>query len=648
MKRVMKNVFGTICFAVFCAGATAKPFVESVTTGENGSDTFVREFYPDKAVDLDEISGLTLRSRNVPGSFRHQIPVLRFDLRSISAETVKYALLKLYVKRPSLSSFSVDVYGVIDGTAGDGTGPVDQLDYDSADWFLKRNGRLDRDLDPEKTALLGTIEYKSGVQGEMALRAGQALADFLNADSNGFVTLVLEAQQAGEDEDFFVEFVSGADAVYGDFFRPTLEFSAERAELNVGEKFNVKLIERIDSETGNKVVQLTSLPGFNQGFYYHKNPIVPDSNWVVYRHIDVVEASQRTGKEYQYFKVNVKSGETVALSKRGSADAADLHGEWLYHTTMVDDETWLVRRNVNSFKLERLYRLEWPVAGHVSVNADGSQVLVMMEDPESLEARKGLWDESRRRRLVAVNTEDRSVKELLTVDVWVAHTQCSPVDPDLYTIIDQRERFRTMEPGSGENSHLQRLCIGHISKGVWGPLSSDDPFLNGFGNFAHPWWGADGCLWSDGLWNPKGLLAFKPGPVPEGKNPVRWPIESYEWYPGDKTTWQHHHNRTAYADWFVGDGAYPEAHTGRGSPFIQLFHAAAGNDKAVFYRLCRNYWNSPVRVAGYRGPNSHMLSDGSGVVFQDLIDFEHRSLRPLNLFMVVVPEELCEKMRDSE
>jgi hypothetical protein len=328
---------------------------------------------------------------------------------------------------------------------------------------------------------------------------------------------------------------------------------------------------------------------------------------------------------------------------------ADLFGRFLYYYEQdVDESSYtLTRTNIDTHEAEAIFTTDWNPAGSVTMNADGRYALLLLENPETAANRQGLWDENRDRKLLAFDVTDRTHPTIFREHVWYAHVMASPEDPDLFLFIDQRAKYRNPKEEADGFSHLPRICIGSISKAAWGPLTTNNAFVKSFGNFPHPWWGSDGKVWSDALWNPEnamGLFSFVPGAAPDGPYPASWPLKAFDYYPISMDQWQHHHNRTEAKGWFIGDGAWPSAHGGRGSPYIHLFKPDRSISEISYYRVAKNFWNSSVRIAGYRGPNAQMRPDSSGIVYQDLIDLENYSMRILNVFLVTLPDDIKNKV----
>ena len=169
---------------------------------------------------------LELRSRNVAGTERHAIAFFRFDLTGV-AESINAATLRFWIASSQVSSaaFAIDVYGVVDGVVGENDWSASSLSYNNAPGLDAADSpNIDRDHKAGSVVYLGKISYPGGgYSGGLSL-AGQALLDFLNADSNHRVTLMLEPQVATTGQDFFlhVRTAEGVGSDTGDF-APTLD-----------------------------------------------------------------------------------------------------------------------------------------------------------------------------------------------------------------------------------------------------------------------------------------------------------------------------------------------------------------------------------------------------------------------------------------
>jgi rhamnogalacturonan endolyase len=197
----------------------------SLTTGiGTGADEDIQEKAP-----ADTGGGrafLELRSGNISGSERHLTDFFRFDFTGVSGP-INAASLKFWIasSRVDADSFAIDVYGVVDGVAGENDWTASALSYNNAPGLAAADyPNIDRDLAAGEFVYLGAVTYAGGNKSGGLTFSNQALLDFINADTNHAVTLFLEPQVAASGQDFFVHVRAfegvGSDA--GDF-APTLE-----------------------------------------------------------------------------------------------------------------------------------------------------------------------------------------------------------------------------------------------------------------------------------------------------------------------------------------------------------------------------------------------------------------------------------------
>jgi hypothetical protein len=225
----MTALASLIVGSAFTQQAAGAPI--SLTTASDGADAFTREFSPDGTAEgLDKI---TLRSRNVGGSLRHIQPAFRFDLSSID-KTLDDASFRLDVRSADENdSFDIDVFGVTDGTASDTSWDPQSLTYNNASWLDAPDADVTtRELNADTTAL-GTISYSANTTGELSLNNSNLL-NYLNNDSNDVVTLLLEAQIANADQDFYVEFNSAEANVGPNEIVPTLDVTPVPEPASLG------------------------------------------------------------------------------------------------------------------------------------------------------------------------------------------------------------------------------------------------------------------------------------------------------------------------------------------------------------------------------------------------------------------------------
>jgi ferric-dicitrate binding protein FerR (iron transport regulator) len=159
-----------------------------------GKDAYIQPIYPS-----EHSSDILLLVKNsvTKSSGYYRKAYLGLDLTSIAGMKVVDAQLNLTFA-PTGMGFASEVpdatfivYGLTDET-------LDDWDERTIRW---NNAPANRpggaDVDPDKVVRLGTFEMAQGmVQGTRGI-AGQALADFLNRDTNGMATLIVVRETPG-------------------------------------------------------------------------------------------------------------------------------------------------------------------------------------------------------------------------------------------------------------------------------------------------------------------------------------------------------------------------------------------------------------------------------------------------------------------
>jgi len=190
-----------VCFLAFAICVPANATLITVTPADgNGVDDDVIENNANNNSGTGR-TFLELRSRDVTSTTRHRVPFLRFDISVIpSGETVSGATLSWFHEAGG-SGFDVDVFGVVDGVTGEGNWTASGLTYNSAPGFSTANyPNPDRNHTAGETTFLGSVSV-TGSGSHSLSSAG--LRSFLNADTNGVATFILEAQEAASGQDFY-------------------------------------------------------------------------------------------------------------------------------------------------------------------------------------------------------------------------------------------------------------------------------------------------------------------------------------------------------------------------------------------------------------------------------------------------------------
>lgn len=190
----------------------------SLNTRDHGADTTISEDNPAAGADLNV---LELHSYLSP--FRHRVTALRFDTSSVVG-TVTGATLSLEVTQASPRTFSIDLYGLVDGTPGETAWGETTVSYNTMPGLAGANGNVDRDHAAGTLTFLGSYQYTANYTGSIGFTSLE-LADFLNANSNNSVTFLLEAQVSAGNQ-HYIQIRSNRNSIIGSQFYPTLEITA--------------------------------------------------------------------------------------------------------------------------------------------------------------------------------------------------------------------------------------------------------------------------------------------------------------------------------------------------------------------------------------------------------------------------------------
>lgn len=193
----------SVCFAIVCLsvlGLVAQAEVIRTTAFKQGADTFIGND-GNKHHDQNFGGGGTMDIRNYPPNTRAHMGYIRFDI-SGAVGNMSGTLLQFYITQGGASR-TWNVYGLIDNAVDDAWGEM-TVTYDTAPGFLPTdpvdNGTYV--IDTTKMTLLGTLAVTSATGLFTSNPATLDLAPFLNADTNGLVTLALVA--TGSDRQYYV------------------------------------------------------------------------------------------------------------------------------------------------------------------------------------------------------------------------------------------------------------------------------------------------------------------------------------------------------------------------------------------------------------------------------------------------------------
>jgi hypothetical protein len=189
-----------------------------LTTREGGADDTLMEISPD-APFTAPLQILQLRSFNTVDKQRHEVVALRFAIKKALAmeEPVSEAALSLYVLDTPRQErvFKIDVFGLKDKIGKNGVLESDwkeaRVTYNTMPGLTGADGNLlSRDHAEDKMVWLGSMKYGgAGAQpGCISMESTPEFVSFLNADTDGSITLVLEAEVAPLNRDHYLYFRS--------------------------------------------------------------------------------------------------------------------------------------------------------------------------------------------------------------------------------------------------------------------------------------------------------------------------------------------------------------------------------------------------------------------------------------------------------
>ena len=532
----------------------------SLSTRNNGADTSLQEHAPDSGQDADV---LDLRSRAVAGSFRHNAVALRFEYPFTEQRNIIDASLKFCVVTngampvAETDGFEIDVYGVVDGTEKGSLGEADWVEstvaYNTMPGISGSDyPNIDRDHAAGATTYLGTIHYAGGVLGEIGMASTPELLDFLNADTDGAVTFLLEAQIATGNQDFNIYIRSNKNSISGEQFYPTLNIDNYMIDEGVLPWPSV-----VDEATGRRVYQLTSRSGNNMAFYYlFKNQgAVGGTPYLVYRNAD--------SDGIAYYSINLDTGMELQLTPRAMVGSiADVHGEYMYCMAKARQSdsfySYLNRYHLESGGEERIINLDTnhQYSANLTVNSDGTKVLYFHpgEGAETIELMCGTISNGSQHVIASGN---------------MSHVQFGPVDPDLYLYIDE---------GYGRNWKRAGFGWADFSGGIVtnASLVSSDPFFletNGDLTPSHLHWSANGHLLITAVDTEKPYVKeYNVVVSPDRTHPGE--LLGYKKVQIEMGEFQTHFNPGPSTNWFVGDGEAADwsFRPGFGTPYIHKLH----------------------------------------------------------------------------
>ena len=175
----------------------------TITTADGvGADTYVRwrEAEPESDTNSGDATSVRVndpRIQNSTGFTNTRKPYLRFDLSAVGADLVSDATLELTYAGTAtgeLRDSVIRVFGLDDGDPGESWGELD-ITWNNAPGNFQSCCNVDLNV----ATFLGEFTREGALAaGELVSFSSAALVDFLNADTDGQVTLMLAGVGNGQ------------------------------------------------------------------------------------------------------------------------------------------------------------------------------------------------------------------------------------------------------------------------------------------------------------------------------------------------------------------------------------------------------------------------------------------------------------------
>ena len=221
----MKKTFEIVCAAVVCAAMVSVASADVITTSVgNGADAFIHYDAPDSNHGASSV--VAVKTDYVlwncrKGYFRFDISAFAGPIESVSFELAYSSMTSDYGADPS----TYYVYGLSDGHAGEDWGELD-ITWNNAPGNDKssKSGVLS-----SQAMLLGTydVQFSTISAGDKVTFSSDALLDFVNADTDSLVTLIVGRQQQNTRIELF------ASKENASFEAPALSIVPEPATMSV-------------------------------------------------------------------------------------------------------------------------------------------------------------------------------------------------------------------------------------------------------------------------------------------------------------------------------------------------------------------------------------------------------------------------------
>ncbi len=228
------------------SGDTQPGSILSVTTADgNGADSFIRQGQAD--TNFGSEGGVVIKGGN-GGTTRKGY--LRFDISEVPLEESVGAWLELETSTNNPGGgnatppqdFSVNVYGLNDDAMGN------DWDEGTLTWNnAPGNDAPGNGVDPATTTLLGTIEVLATAAPDEVLFSSDELLQFLEDDTDGLVTLLLQRTTGGSSNLAFATKENSAAGLI-----PTLNFAVAESQGVIPEPSSIAIWTLLGAVAGRR------------------------------------------------------------------------------------------------------------------------------------------------------------------------------------------------------------------------------------------------------------------------------------------------------------------------------------------------------------------------------------------------------------
>ena len=214
MKTLPRLLIVALSLALLASPSLAGTHTVTTSDGD-GADAEVRQFDKDNAPGQDPQSDVNFGNAQFMGARAStkrgfNAAFIRFDLSAYVGETFVAPATLGMTKYRDEEVTHIGVWGLsegvdnwIEGNGGTDNSPAGELTYLNAPGVIQDSVPLSgNDLDPAETTHLGSF-HPAGDEGDVVTFSSSALLDFLNADTDGKVTLILSGADDAKGLDMF-------------------------------------------------------------------------------------------------------------------------------------------------------------------------------------------------------------------------------------------------------------------------------------------------------------------------------------------------------------------------------------------------------------------------------------------------------------